>query len=67
MALYAEPGVGKSVFASKFPKPFFVTTDGNYEWLIDFGADPNAHQRVSSWAEAKKLFKIAYEFVLAVF
>lgn len=61
MALYAEPGVGKSVFASKFPKPFFVTTDGNYEWLIDFGADPNAHQRVSSWAEAKKLFKTGFD------
>ena len=61
MALYAEPGVGKSVFASKFPKPFFVTTDGNYEWLIDFGADPNAHQRVSSWAEAKKLFKTSFD------
>ncbi len=61
MALYAEPGVGKSVFASKFPKPFFVTTDGNYEWLIDFGADPNAHQRVSSWAETKKLFKTGFD------
>lgn len=61
MALYAEPGVGKSVFASKFPKPFFVTTDGNYEWLIDFGADPKAHQRVSSWSEAKKLFKTSFD------
>lgn len=57
MLLYGEPGTGKSVFASKFPKPFFVTTDGNYEWLIDFGAKEEAHQRVQSWAEAKKLFK----------
>lgn len=61
MALYGEPGVGKSVFASKFPKPFFVTTDGNYEWLVDFGADPDAHQEVHSWAEAKKLFKQGFE------
>lgn len=57
MLLYGEPGTGKSVFASKFPKPFFVTTDGNYEWLIDFGAKEEAHQRVQSWSEAKKLFK----------
>lgn len=57
MILYGEPGVGKSVFASKFPNPFFVTTDGNYEWLLDFGAKEDAHQRVNSWAEAKKLFK----------
>lgn len=48
---YGEPGVGKSVFASQFPKPFFLTTDGNYEWLEDFGADPNAHHRVDSWAD----------------
>lgn len=57
MALYAEPGVGKSVFASKFPKAFFVTTDGNYEWLTDFGAKEEDHVQVSSWAEAKKVFK----------
>lgn len=57
MILYGEPGVGKSVFASKFPNPFFVTTDGNYEWLLDFGAKEESHQRVNSWAEAKKLFK----------
>lgn len=61
MALYAEPGTGKSVFASKFPKPFFITTDGNYEWLVDFGADPKAHQEVHSFAEAKKLFKTGFD------
>lgn len=61
MALYAEPGVGKSVFASKFPQPFFITTDGNYEWLVDFGADPEAHQEVHSWSEAKKVFKMGFE------
>lgn len=49
--IYGEPGVGKSVFASQFPNPFFLTTDGNYEWLEDFGAKPEAHHRVDSWAD----------------
>lgn len=56
MALYGEPGVGKSVFASKAPKPFFITTDGNYEFLEDFGAKEEDHIQVNSWAEAKKAF-----------
>lgn len=56
MVLYGEPGVGKSVFASKAPKPFFITTDGNYEFLEDFGAKPEDHIQVNSWAEAKKAF-----------
>lgn len=51
MLLYGEPGVGKSVFASQFPNPFFLTTDGNYEWLEDFGAKPEAHYRIDSWAD----------------
>lgn len=53
MLLYGEPGVGKSVFASKAPKPFFICTDGNYEWLDEFGADPNAHINVTSWSQMK--------------
>lgn len=60
MMLYGEPGVGKSVFASKAPKPFFITTDGNYEWLEDFGAKPEDHKQVSSWEEAKKAFAEDY-------
>lgn len=56
MVLYGEPGVGKSVFASKAPNPFFITTDGNYEFLEDFGAKPENHIQVNSWAEAKKAF-----------
>lgn len=60
MLIYGEPGVGKSVFASKAPKPFFITTDGNYEWLEDFGADPNAFTQVNSWEESKKAFANDY-------
>jgi len=56
MVLYGEPGVGKSVFASKAPRPFFITTDGNYEFLEDFGAKEEDHVQVNSWAEAKKAF-----------
>lgn len=56
MVLYGDPGVGKSTFAIQAPKPFFICTDGNYEWLEEFGADPNAHAEVSSWSEAKKIF-----------
>lgn len=57
MAIYGEPGTGKSVFALKSPKPFFICSDGNYAWLEDFGADPNAHADVQSWEEAKKVLK----------
>ena len=57
MVLYGEPGVGKSVFASKAPNPFFICTDGNYEWLEEFGADPEAHVNVNSWSEAKQVFE----------
>lgn len=57
MLLYGEPGAGKSVFALKAPKPFFVCTDGNYEWLDEFGADPNAHKNVSSWADMKDVLE----------
>lgn len=61
MLLYGEPGVGKSVFASKSPRPFFITTDGNFEWLEDFGAKLEDHIQVSSWEEAKKAFKENYD------
>lgn len=60
MVLYAEPGTGKSVFASKWPKPFFICTDGNYEWLEDFGADPNAHKDCHSYADVKAAITADY-------
>lgn len=61
MVLYGEPGVGKSVFAFKAPKPFFICTDGNYEWLSDFGAKEEDHVQVYSWEEAKSVFKLDFE------
>lgn len=61
MMLYGEPGVGKSVFACHAPRPFFITTDGNYEWLEDFGAKPEAHKQVFSWEEAKNAFAQPYD------
>lgn len=51
MLVYGEPGVGKSVFANSIPNRFFITTDGNYEWLEDFGAKKEDHKQVSSWSE----------------
>ena len=44
----------------KTTKPFFITTDGNYEWLEDFGAKPEAHRQVFSWEEAKEAFAEDY-------
>lgn len=61
MMVYGEPGVGKSVFACKFPKPFFITTDGNYEWLEEFGAKPEDHIQVNNWDEVKKAFESDYD------
>lgn len=54
---WGPPGVGKSVFACKFPKPFFICTDGNYDWLIEFGAKEDAQFRVNSFKEYVKFMK----------
>lgn len=56
--LYAEPGTGKSTFASKAPNPFFITTDGNFEWL---DLPDEQHKQVFSWKEAKTLFNSKFE------
>ena len=55
MLIYAAPGTGKSVFSAGLPNPFFICTDGNYEWLLDFGAKEDAHINISSYAEFEKL------------
>lgn len=62
MVLYAEPGVGKSVFACHAPKPFFICTDGNYEWLIDFGAKEEDHINVNSWSAIKDIINHPEKF-----
>jgi len=54
---YGTWGVGKSVFALGFPKPFFITTDGNYDWLEDFGAKKEDHKQVYSYLEATKFLQ----------
>ncbi len=61
MILYGEPGVGKSTFAIKSPNPFFITTDGNYEFLEDFGAKEEAHIQVRNWKECLKAFSQPYD------
>lgn len=62
MAIYGEPGVGKSTFAAKAPKPFFITTDGNYEYLESFcGAKPEDHVQIGSWKEFKNVID-TYDF-----
>lgn len=61
MVLYGEPGVGKSTFASKAPKPYFICTDGNYEWLEDFGAKEKDHVECGTWSEIKKAFASDFE------
>lgn len=53
--LYGAPGVGKSVFSAGLPNPFFICTDGNYEWLLDFGAKEEDHVNISSFAEFEQL------------
>jgi len=54
---WGPPGVGKSVFACKFPKPFFICTDGNYDWLIEFGAKEDAQFRANSFKDYVKFMK----------
>lgn len=53
LLLYGAPGAGKSSFAVRLPKPFFITTDGNYEWLDVWGAKEEDHVTVFNWKEAK--------------
>ena len=50
---YGEPGTGKSTLLSKAPNPFFITTDGNFEWL---DLPEENHVQVYSFEEARKVF-----------
>lgn len=51
VAIYGDPGAGKSFFAASAPSPFFYTTDGNYEFLEDLGLKNEDHLQVSTWKE----------------
>ena len=53
LGIYGEPAVGKSVFSLGWPKPFFVCTDENYDFLDVFGAKENNHIQLSTWKEFK--------------
>jgi len=52
MGLFGRPGTGKSTFAAKAPNPFFICTDGNFEWL---GLPEKNHIQVSTWKQAKEV------------
>ena len=54
LGIYGEPAVGKSVFSLGWPKPFFVCTDENYDFLDVFGAKENNHIQLSTWKEFKE-------------
>lgn len=57
LAIYGQPAVGKSVFALGWDNPFFICTDGNYDFLEDFGAKPENHVQVHDWNEFKTFIK----------
>lgn len=55
MALYADPGVGKSTFASKAPNVFFITTDGNFQWL---NLPNEQHVEITNWNQFLKISEL---------
>ena len=44
ITLYGPEGIGKSTFASKFPNPLFIDTEGSTKFL-----DVARFERPSSW------------------
>lgn len=60
MIIYGEPGVGKSTFAFHFPKPFFITTDPNYEYLEDYGAKEEDHKHCKNWGDFVEAVKMDF-------
>lgn len=58
MVLYAEPGVGKSTFASKAPNPFFICTDGNFGWL---DLPDEQHVQISNGPQFEKIIDLISE------
>ena len=54
--LYGDTGIGKTHFASKWPDPLIISTDGNYVYT-DLPAIP-----ISNWIAERKDFKSDKEF-----
>ena len=54
MVLYGEPGEGKSTFVSKSKNPFYISTDGNFEWL---DLPEQNHKQIFSFTEFKNIVK----------
>lgn len=55
MAIYAEPGVGKSTFASKAPNVFFIASDGNFGWL---GLPDEQHVQIYNGPQFEKVIDL---------
>ena len=54
MVIYGEPGEGKSTFISRAKCPFFIATDGNFDWL---GLPDENHVEISSFTQFKQVIK----------
>lgn len=62
MILYGVPGVGKSWFAADWPKPVFLTTDSNYEFLIDYkGLKSEDEYHLNSWEDCERAFNAEWK------
>ena len=52
LLLYGREGIGKTYFASKFPKPFFINTDRNLRYLMQNKSETDEFDGVivSQWS-----------------
>lgn len=50
IVIYGPEGIGKSTFASKFPSPLFIDTEGSTKWM-----DIDRVQQPRSWAELSNI------------
>lgn len=52
MVVFGQEGVGKTTFASLFPRPWFIDCEGSTKW-IDHLQDRQYYPRPKSWAAIK--------------
>ncbi|UNT92637.1 AAA family ATPase [Allobaculum sp. Allo2] len=52
MVVFGQEGVGKTTFASLFPRPWFIDCEGSTKW-IDSLQDRQYYPRPKSWAAIK--------------